>query len=200
MQLTIETWSWIPFYFGRYEVSNKGRIRVWCSKIYINSGKMFFLSAPKIMRQVKSKHGYFSVVIGHGFIGDKKRVAIHRVVASVFCDKKDNKLEVNHINGVKSCNEWWNLEWVNRIESIDHAFRTGLIKSALGENQSNTKLSNEQVLTIFKDNRTYPELARMYGVKKGTIQDIKSGRTWWHLTGKKRKIKPSEFGRFKQTI
>lgn len=190
-----EIWVWIKGYEGRFEVSNRGRIRSWVK----NSGKRGVIKcvgSPLVLTALPSKHGYLHTHIGNE-MRDLRPARVHREVGLAFVPNPHNKAEVNHINGVKSCNEWWNFEWVTRHESIDHAFRTGLIKPALGEAQSNTKLTNEQVMEIYAAKDKTKTISNKYRVSTHTVLDIKKGRTWWHITGHKRHIKPSEKGRFK---
>ena len=97
--------------------------------------------------------------------------------------------EVNHINGRKWQNVWSLLEWVTRNESIEHAFRTGLIIPAVGEQQSRAKLKNEEVWFIFNSKLPTKELSKMFNVGEDTIGSIKIGRTWTHITGKERNPK-----------
>lgn len=201
-----EIWNWINGYEGRYEISNRGRLRSWIT----SSGSMLkdgtkisrtkFLINPKIIKSHANKWGYYSSHIGGKKRNDYKRISIHRQVAFSFNINKDliNFVEVDHINGIKQCNEWWNLEWVDRIESIKRAFETGLIKPALGEAQSNTKLTNAMVLLIYRHNAPTEKIAKGFGVSEHTVLDIKRGRTWWHLTQHPRHIKPSEKGKFKK--
>lgn len=199
-----EIWNWIPGYEGRYEISNRGKLRRWV----IISGNMFadgtvktlfrFLSTPILLKSHPNKWGYYGSHIGGKKFNNVRAIRIHREVAALYNTNPDNKPEVNHINGDKKCNEWWNFEWVTRMESIDHAFRTGLIKPALGEDQSNTKLKNEQVREIYNSKKKTKEISKEYNISTHTILDIKRGRTWWHITGHKRHIKPSEKGRFKK--
>lgn len=194
-----EIWNWIKGYEGRYEVSNRGRIRSWTNA----TGTMFsngtivkrlkFRTEPIIRKVHKNKHGYFQIGLGKG---DKRR--IHREVAIEFNPNPNNLPEVDHVNGKKWCNEWWNFEWVDRMESIKRAFETGLIKPAVGKAQSNTKLTNDMVLLIYRHDAPTELIAKGFGVSPHTVCDIKRGRTWWHLTGHKRHIKPSEYGKFKK--
>lgn len=198
-QLSFEIWKWIPKYEGRFEVSNRGRVRSWIKCIGSNLfNRKIYLSTPVIKKQVKHPRGYFTANIGNFSLGDHKYIRVHSVVALVFVPNPKNLQEPNHLNGVKDCNEWWNLEWESHIGNIHHAFETGLVGLCLGENQSQTKLKNAEVLSIFNSNEKTKFLSELYNVSYHTILDIKRGRTWAHLTGIKRHLKPSEKGKFKK--
>ena len=93
-----------------YEVSNTGEIR--------NK------STGKIIAQRNNGHGYLTV---HLYNSSKRKVYyVHRLVASAFLENKENKPEVNHINGDKTNNNVSNLEWCTRSENSIHAYRTKL--------------------------------------------------------------------------
>ncbi|WP_429321846.1 HNH endonuclease signature motif containing protein [Paraburkholderia sp. GAS448] len=58
----------------------------------------------------------------------------HRLMALAFIDKPErhrgksfDELQVNHIDGNKANNRLDNLEWVTRVENMEHAIRHGLI-------------------------------------------------------------------------
>lgn len=54
---------------------------------------------------------------------------------------------------------------------------------ALCGNQHMQKLTPEQALKIFHDQRKYPEIAKDYGISRNTVSDIKNGRSWSYVTG-----------------
>ena len=184
-----EIWNWKKGYEGRYEFSNRGRVRSWVQKGGNTKGILHFRTNPLILKQHPTKWGYMMVHIGLKKMNDVIPIFIHREVGIMFCLNPENKPEVNHLNGNKKCNEWWNFEWNTRIENINHAFRTGLIIPAVGEQQSNTKLKNEQVIFIFNSVLPIKDLSKMFGVGEDTIGSIKIGRTWNHITGKERNPK-----------
>jgi len=93
-----------------YSISNRGRL--WSKK------KNKFLK-PSIGR-------YKTITLY-----DKKKTlntSIHRLVALAFVANIDCKSEVNHKDGDKLNNEFYNLEWVTTSENNIHAFKLGLRK------------------------------------------------------------------------
>lgn len=55
----------------------------------------------------------------------------------------------------------------------------------IGVNNPRSKLTEEQVLAIFRDPRKLlREIAADYGVKLQTVHHIRTGRRWGHLTSK----------------
>lgn len=45
-----------------------------------------------------------------------------------------------------------------------------------------SKLTEDQVLDIYKDTRSNAELGRVYGLSREAVRDIKLGYTWSWLT------------------
>ena len=62
-------------------------------------------------------------------VNGAKNCRIHRLVMMTFEFVDNcNNLFVNHIDGIKTNNYIWNLEWVTPSENSEHAFRYGLNK------------------------------------------------------------------------
>lgn len=53
--------------------------------------------------------------------GKRIGVAVHTLVAMVYCSGYHPGYTVNHKNGNKRCNKSWNLEWVTMKDNIIHA-------------------------------------------------------------------------------
>lgn len=70
------------------------------------------------------KNGYYTVGLQ---INKKKKVFfVHRLVAEYFVAPKKDNLQVNHIDGNKTNNDFRNLEWVTPSQNTKHAYDNGL--------------------------------------------------------------------------
>lgn len=111
---------------------------------------------------------------------------VHRIVAQQFLPNSKDLPEINHKDGNKQNNHISNLEWVTSSENKFHAFRTGLSKSydKRGEANPRSKLTVTDVhvaLHILEKFPNVPYVAKLFKVKRSTIQSIKSGKNWGHL-------------------
>ena len=112
----------------------------------------------------------------------RKAQKIHRLVAQAFIPNLCNKAQVNHKDGDKANNNLWNLEWATPRENQLHAIAYGL--TSVGEDHSNSKLKESQVVEIFHSPEEHHALAKEFNISKSSITAIKTGLTWGHLTGK----------------
>lgn len=103
-----EVWKNV-FGWQIYQVSNLGRIK--------NS------LTGKIKLQQKNNRNYF--ICQFEFLKDKKTVLVHRIVATAFCLKNNEKDVVNHIDGNQLNNDSSNLEWCSQKHNINEAIRMG---------------------------------------------------------------------------
>jgi len=176
-----ETWYDIPDYEGYFQVSNN---LIFRSLYGWNKGGLFKRKKPFIIKPVVCKNpGYYTFGVGFKGFGNKKRLYVHKVVATLFIPNPNNYRCVNHKNGIKTDNRIENLEWCTHKENTTHALKTGLIKILVGQQQSNVVLTDSEVMEIFITKGKYTELGRKYGVNPNTIKAIKVGRCWNHLTG-----------------
>lgn len=108
----IEPWKDIEGFEGLYQISMKGNVRSIKGK------------NPKILKPYKNGTGYLKVDLRKN--NERYQKQVHRIVAETFIPNTEGKTEVNHINGDKTDNRYFNLEWVNRSENMKHAVNTGL--------------------------------------------------------------------------
>lgn len=108
-----EIYKPIKGYEGLYEVSNLGNV------------KSFKRSEPKVLKPKMIK-GYS--IVSLCIKGQRKQIAVHRLVAEAFIKRIPDKNEINHIDGNKTNNSVDNLEWCTHTENVRHAFKTGLIQ------------------------------------------------------------------------
>lgn len=112
-----ETWKDIKGYEGLYQVSNLGRVcslphEVLCrnKRVLHFDGKMLSLS--------QCRGGYLSVVLCKN--GIPKTYRVNRLVANAFLPNKDNKPQVDHIDGCRVNNCAINLKWATSKENMNN--------------------------------------------------------------------------------
>lgn len=157
--------------FDLYEVSNLGNVR------NCKTGKIL---KPCVFKN--SGYLYLDLCIN----GVKHRRLIHRIVMESFIGNIEFKQQVNHINGIKTDNRIENLEWCTRSENQKHSIDIGL-RSTIGEKNSQSKITESDVILILNDNRKYSEISNEFGISVPTVSDIKRGYSWTHITGIKSK-------------
>ena len=151
-----------------YEISNKGRI-------ITKRGK---LSKAKI---VENEYVGCNVVFKDGF----EASGVHRAVAYAFIPNDDpiNKIEVNHIDGIKHHNWVENLEWCTKEENQQHEVR--VLKQRNGIRNCKNKLTPEQVIEIYnlckEGNMKYKDISKLFGVIPEQIHRIAKGVNWKDL-------------------
>lgn len=169
----MEIWKDVIGYENKYLVSNLGRL-----KSLPKNGRKHEI----IIKPLLQKNGYYAVDLCKD--SKVKKYTLHRLIALAFIENKENKPQVNHINGIKTDNRVENLEWNTRSENQLHSIRIGL-RTTVGEKNSQAKLNKEQVLEIFHSKEMYKFIALKYNISISAISDIKRGYSWTHITGMK---------------
>lgn len=178
-----EEWKPIAGYEDEYYVSSFGRVYATGRGRY----------DPKIMIQHSSHDGYKTVHLHKD--GEGRGYSVHRLVAEAFCDGYSKQRNiVNHIDGDTTNNHADNLEWCTPQENTRHAIEV------LGHEMGGSKpfhtrskrevpqrdaqasplrrFTDDQVRSIRDDPRSARQLAKMYGVNKCTIINIRRGFTY----------------------
>jgi hypothetical protein len=103
-----------------------GKLKDFEDYVVHSNGDIYSLKRNRFLIKQKDKDGYEYIRLHKN--GKQYRKLIHRLVAECFIHTDDTKLEVNHINGIKSDNDYRNLEWCTRIENIRHSWNMGFSK------------------------------------------------------------------------
>lgn len=173
----MEVWKAIKGYEGLYEVSNKGRVRS-LDRIDCRGQKR----KGKCILQKKTEKGYLYLQLSNS--GVIKTFRTHRLVAQTFIQNPENKPQVNHINGIKADNRVENLEWTTPSENLKHAVNLGLKQAPKGTENGKSKLSEKQVIEIYKrvhKGEKLKKLAVEFGVSISTISNVKLCNYWGWL-------------------
>lgn len=108
-----EIWKDIVDYKGLYQASNLGRIKSLDKK-----DAMGRLVKGKIMKPATRKDGYLQITLHK----DKKatKFLVHRLIAEIFIENKQNLKEINHKDENKQNNNISNLEWCSRKYNVNY--------------------------------------------------------------------------------
>lgn len=175
--ITVEIWKDIKGYEGHYQVSSHGNIKS------IKFGRQKTLT-------LKNTHkGYHNIQLFKN--GKMKGCFVHRIVAENFLDHLKVNHSVDHLDANKKNNHYTNLEWVTNKENSDRKVNMKL--HAFGERVHTSKLTQKDIEHIrrefmlnssTKEDKTliYNALAKGYGLFRGTVKEICSGKRWSHLS------------------
>lgn len=118
-----------------HQVSDKGRVKRLEHNIVDRNGRHIHLN-EMVYKAFGNGDGYLEVGINR-----RRHALLHRLVAQAFLPNPENKPEVNHINGDKSCNTVTNLEWTTRQENNQHFMTHPAMEHARNRWKENISIS-----------------------------------------------------------
>jgi len=129
---------------------------------YVSSLGRFKNSSGIIMDNYKvNENGYVRVFIYN------KTYALHRLIALAFLENKENKEQVNHIDGNKLNNCLNNLEWVTNQENQIHKFKIGL-----GNNFTRKIVQFDLEMNKIQDFGSIVEASKILNIGKSNIRGV----------------------------
>ncbi|RUA09565.1 MAG: HNH endonuclease [Flavobacteriia bacterium] len=154
-----------------YKISNYGRVMIKTKTstqyrflekfVYASGFKMFFY------KKKGNKSASFYV---------------HRAVAILFLENKENKKFVIHLNHDLKDNTIINLKWVNRKELVSHQQKNPKRQTKKGYKLSEGRVRIIKKRLANKNNKTRIKMiAKQFGVSTMQIWRIKSGENWSHV-------------------
>lgn len=173
----IEEWKDIDCFDikpGYYQISNRGKIL------------SMLTDPPRLMKLRVDADGYCRLHLANT-LPVRRKYQVHRLVGALFVKGYKPELQVNHIDGNKLNNYWYNLEWVTVSENIKHAYMLNLIENAMRKITEDD--AHDICLSLNKHGGsiidTFYELKDIIpGLTYPTISSIKYGTTFTHISDK----------------
>lgn len=164
-----EVWKAVAGYEGLLEVSDLGRVRC-LDAVRGGQKRRGTIYSPFI-----AKNGYDHIAPKVG--ATRRKLLVHRLVATAFVPGWFERATVNHRDGNKRNNRAENLEWITTADNTRHQWRTGLV-DLRGEKHPSAKLSNEDVAQVrsrIAAGYRAVEIARSMNVSVSLIYKIREG-------------------------
>lgn len=150
MELENEAWLPVVGYEGYYEISNCGRLKALLRE---------WVSGDRGSKRKINEHFVSGVVTKKGYLyvglrnreGVQKTLKMHRLVAEHFIPNHENKPQVNHLDGNKLNNNYWNLEWATNRENVIHSYRNKLQIPTTGGDRPQSRMVLNMQTGVFYD-------------------------------------------------
>jgi len=172
----MEIWKDVMGFEGFYKISNYGKIKTLERVVDMPNGGTR-LDKSKLLKCRDTPNGYKMVkLMARGKVKD---ISVHRLVGEHFIDNPNNKLTINHIDGVKHNNKYDNLEWATQSENILHSLH--ILGNINTVNKSKRKIVQllDECGNCFREHIGIRNCAKIEKVSTATIyQYDKSGEKY----------------------
>ena len=181
-----EVWADIKGYEGLYQISTFGNVKSLSRSVKHSNGGTKILRERMLKTKINSTTGYKEISLSKD--GKQKYHLIHKLIAEAFIDNPHRLPVVNHIDGCKTNNDIFNLEWATYSENIRHAFANGLSHNNMTNeiSRAGNEVQKKQVRCIDDDLvfDSAREAADYYGVQLSNLSKVCNGKA--RTTGGKR--------------
>lgn len=99
---------------------------------------------------------------------------IHKIVARAFLGEVPEGMEINHKNGDKFDNRLSNLEYISRLENMNHFKSIGLFRK---RSPSTPIATAVEIRKCKADGMSYAEISKKFGVSTGVAFNIVKNKT-----------------------
>ncbi len=179
-----EVFKWIPGLEGRYDVSDMGRVRSYCTKATRGVDLLWATNPMIVLRQQTVKHNGHVVVGLRDISGKALNKYVHRLVLRAFVGDCPSGLEVRHLNGNALDNRLANIVYGTHAENMMDRNRHGYVHkyhpTRRGEHPTAKLCAND--VRLIRERRaageTYVDIAKDFNVTPAAIRFSCRGRTW----------------------
>lgn len=157
--MTPEIWKSVDGFEGRYEVSDRGRVRSLGQEVACGfGGKGQRKVKGRVLKEGRSTSGHCSVAVGKG-----NTKMVHILVCEAFHGPKPSSLhEVLHLDHNPAHNHKNNLRWGTRSENLRHDYQNGSRENfKVAVKVINTRTGEENHFKSLKDASVF--LGKPYG-------------------------------------
>lgn len=170
-----EKWLPVPGWERSHEVSSLGRVRS-ISRKKLNRNEM--VKGRELKQQI-DKWGYHYVFLNYA--GKQSSMNVHTLVARAFIGFRPHGYQCDHIDSNKGNNSAANLRYVTPRDNLMARLATG---SGVGDRNGRAKIKAAWVNPIRRlawQGVSRGTIALAFGVSRGAIDGVLSGRCWSHV-------------------
>ena len=128
--------------------------------------------------------GYGRITVGSRSDGTRKLEGVHRVSYEAYIGPIYNGDNILHRCDTPSCFNPHHLFSGTRKDNAIDCQKKNRYNHPIGENHGNAKLTEGEVLQIFRSPLAKRGIARIYGISDTLVRRIKRGEMWKHITHK----------------